>query len=72
VGGPDDVKRPDSGVEVLHEGFVTSGLHERLAKRPRGLQQREGRGVKQVVLDLQLTGQGADTAEFLQRLREPP
>ena len=70
VGGPDDVERSDGVVELLDEGFVASGLDERRAKRLRGLQQREGRRVEQVVVDLQLTGQGADTAEVLQRLRE--
>ena len=70
VGGPDDVERSDGVVELLHKGFVASGPDERRAKHPRGLQQRERRRVEQVVLDPQLTGQGADTPEVLQRLRE--
>ena len=56
MGGPDDVERPDGVVELLHEGFVASGLDERRTKRLRGLRQREGRRVEQVVVDLQLTG----------------
>ncbi len=70
MGGPDDVERSDGVVELLHDRLMASRPDERRAKRPRGLQQREGRRVEQVVVDLQLTGQGADSAEVLQRLRE--